>query len=265
MAIRNAGWPKAAPRSAASLPVNTDGGCLACGEPIGASGLRQVYENVMQLRGRAGARQVPGNPAAYTHVYGAPGVSAVTILEALMDYGPLSPEELAFPRRGARLSGRQSAPRCAIWRPPPHRVRRTARGQAGSAILERSGWLGYQWPVECGGTGLDAGATLSSSKRNARWPGRRRWLSWASSWSAPVICAFGTPEQKARFLPRILSGEDYWCQGFSEPGSGSDLASLQDRARLDDGDEYIINGSKIWTTHAHHADWIFALVRTDAR
>jgi len=79
----------------------------------------------------------------------------------------------------------------------------------------------------------------------------------------PVICEFGTPEQKARFLPKILNGEDYWCQGYSEPGSGSDLASLKTTARLE-GDQYVVNGSKIWTTHAHHANWIFALVRTDA-
>ena len=83
----------------------------------------------------------------------------------------------------------------------------------------------------------------------------------------PVICRFGTQAQKDRFLPKILSAENYWCQGYSEPGSGSDLASLKTRARLVQGaggDEYVINGSKIWTTHAHHADWMFALVRTDA-
>ncbi|QYU69335.1 acyl-CoA dehydrogenase family protein [Leptolyngbya sp. 15MV] len=79
----------------------------------------------------------------------------------------------------------------------------------------------------------------------------------------PVICEYGTPEQKAHFLPRILSGEHMWCQGYSEPGSGSDLASLKTSARLE-GDEYVVNGSKIWTTHAHHANWIFALVRTDS-
>jgi alkylation response protein AidB-like acyl-CoA dehydrogenase len=77
-----------------------------------------------------------------------------------------------------------------------------------------------------------------------------------------VIAHYGTPEQKARFLPRILSAEDLWCQGYSEPGAGSDLASLKTRA-VRHGDRYIINGSKIWTTHAHHADWMFCLARTD--
>ena len=78
----------------------------------------------------------------------------------------------------------------------------------------------------------------------------------------PVISRFGTPHQKRRFLPRIISGEDYWCQGYSEPGAGSDLASLKTSAQIQ-GQEYVINGSKIWTTHAHHANWMFALVRTD--
>src|SRR5690606_7676669 len=77
----------------------------------------------------------------------------------------------------------------------------------------------------------------------------------------PVMIRFGTEEQKQRYLPRILSSEDYWCQGFSEPGAGSDLASLKMRA-IPDGDDYILNGSKIWTTHAHHANMMFALVRT---
>jgi acyl-CoA dehydrogenase len=79
---------------------------------------------------------------------------------------------------------------------------------------------------------------------------------------APVIMAFGTEEQKAEYLPKILSGEHYWCQGYSEPGAGSDLASLKLKAEAD-GDHYIVNGSKIWTTHAHVADHIFCLVRTD--
>src|SRR5437773_4662599 len=77
----------------------------------------------------------------------------------------------------------------------------------------------------------------------------------------PVIYTFGNDAQKGRFLPRILSGEDWWCQGYSEPGAGSDLASLQMSAR-DEGDHFICNGHKIWTTHAQYANWIFCLVRT---
>jgi len=80
----------------------------------------------------------------------------------------------------------------------------------------------------------------------------------------PVICKFGTPEQKATILPRILDGTDYWCQGFSEPGSGSDLASLKSRAERKD-DHWLINGRKLWTTHAHHATHIFCLLRTDPK
>ncbi len=129
-------------------------------------------------------------------------------------------------------------------------------------ILNEKGWVAYHWPVEDGGTGWTPTQKFIFEKELA--------LAGAPALSilglrlvGPVICKFGTPEQKARFLPRILSGEDYWCQGYSEPGSGSDLASLKTSARLD-GDRYVVNGSKMWTTHAHHANWIFALVRTDA-
>lgn len=129
-------------------------------------------------------------------------------------------------------------------------------------ILNEKGWLAYHWPKEDGGTGWTPTQKFIFEKECA--------LAGAPALSilglrlvGPVICEFGTPEQKARFLPRILSGEDYWCQGYSEPGSGSDLASLKTSARRE-GDKYIVNGSKIWTTHAHHADWIFALVRTDS-
>ena len=79
---------------------------------------------------------------------------------------------------------------------------------------------------------------------------------------APVLFKYGTEEQKAHYLPRMLSGEHYWCQGYSEPGSGSDLSSLK-TAAVKDGDDYIINGTKIWTTHAQFADHIFCLVKTD--
>ncbi|MEP0189273.1 MAG: acyl-CoA dehydrogenase family protein [Erythrobacter sp.] len=128
-------------------------------------------------------------------------------------------------------------------------------------ILNDKGWVAPHWPKEDGGTGWTPVQKFIFEKECA--------LAGAPALSilglrlvGPVICAFGTPEQKARFLPRILSGDDYWCQGYSEPGSGSDLASLKTSAKLD-GDEYTVNGSKIWTTHAHHANWIFALVRTD--
>lgn len=129
------------------------------------------------------------------------------------------------------------------------------------AILHEKGWLATSWPVEDGGTGWTPMQKYLFEKECA--------IARAPSLpilglrlAGPVICKFGTPEQKARFLPRILSGEDYWCQGYSEPGSGSDLASLKTRA-LRKGDKYLVNGSKLWTTHAHHANWIFTLVRTD--
>ncbi len=128
-------------------------------------------------------------------------------------------------------------------------------------ILHAKGWLAYQWPVENGGTGWTPVQRYIFEKECA--------LADAPSLSVlglklvgPVIARFGTPEQKSRFLERILTGDDLWCQGYSEPGSGSDLASLKTRA-VRTGDKYIVNGTKIWTTHAHYADWMFCLARTD--
>ncbi|MDP4605552.1 MAG: acyl-CoA dehydrogenase family protein [Erythrobacter sp.] len=129
-------------------------------------------------------------------------------------------------------------------------------------ILYEKGWVAPHWPKADGGTGWSPTQKFIFEKECAL-AGAPALAILGLRLVGPVICAFGTPEQKARFLPGILSGEDYWCQGYSEPGSGSDLASLKTSARSD-GDEYVINGSKIWTTHAHHANWIFALVRTDA-
>ncbi len=127
--------------------------------------------------------------------------------------------------------------------------------------LADKGWLTYHWPEEHGGTGWSPVKRYIFEKECA--------LADAPTLPVlglkllgPVVCAFGTDEQKARILPRIISGEDYWCQGFSEPGAGSDLASLKTRAERR-GDEYVVNGQKIWTTHAHHASHIFCLVRTD--
>ncbi|WP_295528457.1 acyl-CoA dehydrogenase family protein [Novosphingobium sp. Chol11] len=129
------------------------------------------------------------------------------------------------------------------------------------AILNEKGWLATSWPKEDGGPGWSVVQKYLFEKECAI-AGAPSVPILGLKLVGPVICRFGTPAQKAHFLPRILSGEDYWCQGYSEPGSGSDLASLKTRAERV-GDKYIVNGSKIWTTHAHHANWIFALVRTN--
>jgi alkylation response protein AidB-like acyl-CoA dehydrogenase len=134
-------------------------------------------------------------------------------------------------------------------------------GQEWQGILNRKGWLGYQWPVEHGGTGWTPVQRYIFEKECAV-AGAPALTVLSLKLLAPVVYRFGTAEQKARLLPRVLSGEDYYCQGFSEPGSGSDLASLQTRGERK-GDHYLVNGSKIWTTHAHHANKIFALVRTE--
>lgn len=126
--------------------------------------------------------------------------------------------------------------------------------------LQRRGWLVPLWPQEWGGTGWTAVQRFIFESECAL-AGAPLVHPMGVRLVGPVILRFGTEEQKHRYLPRILSGEDYWCQGFSEPGAGSDLASLKMRA-VADGDDYVLNGSKIWTTHAHHSNRMFALVRT---
>lgn len=133
-------------------------------------------------------------------------------------------------------------------------------GQAWNAVLHEKGWLGYQWPVEHGGTGWTPLQRYLFEKECAA-AGAPNLTVLGLKLLAPVLWTFGSEEQKAFYLPRILSGEDYWCQGFSEPGAGSDLASLKTRA-VREGGSYVVNGSKIWTTHAHHANRMFTLVRT---
>lgn len=128
------------------------------------------------------------------------------------------------------------------------------------AILHRRGWAAPEWPAQFGGPGWDDMQRYVFAAECAR-AGTPSLSPMGLKMVAPVIMHYGTPEQQAHYLPRILSGEDYWCQGFSEPGSGSDLASLQLRA-VRDGDDYVLNGSKIWTTHAHFANRMFCLVRT---
>ena len=126
--------------------------------------------------------------------------------------------------------------------------------------LASKGWAAPLWPMEHGGPGWTPAQIYIFESECARAEAPR--LSpLGLRMVGPVIIGFGSSEQKAYYLPRILSGEDYWCQGYSEPGAGSDLASLSTRA-VRDGDHYVVNGSKTWTTHAHHANRIFALLRT---
>ncbi len=151
---------------------------------------------------------------------------------------------------------------------PPEIAERVAAGkkygkaemQAWHEALYKKGWAAPGWPEAAGGTGwtpvqkfifddeiADASAPMLSP--------------FGLQMVAPVIMAFGSDEQKARYLPKILSGEEWWCQGYSEPGAGSDLASLRTKA-VKDGEDYLVTGQKTWTTHAQHADMIFCLVRT---
>ena len=129
------------------------------------------------------------------------------------------------------------------------------------AILVDKGWAVPQWPAEHGGTEWTPAQKYIFSKE-CYLAGAPMLIPLGLLMLAPVIMAFGSEAQKQEYLPKILAGEHDWCQGYSEPGAGSDLASLKLRADAD-GDDYIVNGSKLWTTHAHHADHIFCLVRTD--
>lgn len=129
-----------------------------------------------------------------------------------------------------------------------------------SRLLHERGWGGYTWPAEHGGPGFSP-IQRYIFEDEAWQAGAPEVVPFGLKMVAPVIMKFGSDAQKKRFLPRIASLEDYWCQGYSEPGSGSDLASLKTRA-VRDGDDYLVTGQKIWTTEAHDADWIFCLVRT---
>ena len=128
-------------------------------------------------------------------------------------------------------------------------------------ILAAKGWAVPHWPVEWGGTGWDITQRYIFNEEFGL-AGAPTLPSFGPNMCASVLMRFGTPEQKNRFLPRIRNGDDFWVQGYSEPGSGSDLASLKTRAERK-GDHYIVNGQKIWTTLGHYGDWIFCLVRTD--
>jgi alkylation response protein AidB-like acyl-CoA dehydrogenase len=132
--------------------------------------------------------------------------------------------------------------------------------QRWAKILGKKGWLGYGWPKQFGGPGWSAVQKHLFEEETAL-AGAPRIVPFGPVMVAPVIMAFGSPEQQKRFLPGIASGEVWWSQGYSEPGSGSDLASVKTRAERR-GDKYIVNGQKTWTTLGQYGDWIFCLVRT---
>jgi alkylation response protein AidB-like acyl-CoA dehydrogenase len=127
--------------------------------------------------------------------------------------------------------------------------------------LHERGWGGMSWPVEFGGAGWNPVQQYIFEEESAL-AGAPRLIPFGIKMVAPVIMTFGSAEQQQRYLPKISAGEEWWCQGYSEPGAGSDLASLKTRA-VRDGDAYIVNGQKTWNTLGQYADWIFCLVRTD--
>ena len=170
--------------------------------------------------------------------------------------------EQKLPARYREMAAR-GEPQERTWefdRRAPEPERREAATQWHAALNER-GWVAPQWPKEYGGAGLTAMEQFVLNQELAR-AGAPHVGGSGVGLLGPTLIVHGTPEQKARYLPPILAGETTWAQGYSEPGSGSDLASLQTRA-VRDGDELVINGQKIWTSGAHTADAIFALVRTD--
>jgi hypothetical protein len=129
-------------------------------------------------------------------------------------------------------------------------------------ILAKKGWVAPAWPKEWGGTGWNV-VQRYIFEEELGYAGSPPLIPFGLAMCGPVLLRFGTEAQKKRFLPRIYNGDDFWCQGYSEPGSGSDLASLKTKAERK-GDHYLVNGQKIWTTLGHCADWIFCLVRTSS-
>ena len=128
-------------------------------------------------------------------------------------------------------------------------------------ILHAKGWSAPAWKKEFGGTGWNTVQQYIFEEECAA-AGAPRTIPFGLKMVAPVIMQYGSPAQQQRFLPKILAADEWWCQGYSEPGAGSDLASVKTRAERD-GDHYIVNGQKTWTTQGQYADWIFCLVRTD--
>ena len=170
-----------------------------------------------------------------------------------------TPEELAF-RDEIRTWVKANLPQDMADK--VHKAQRLSRDdmQRWAKILGKQGWLGYGWPKQFGGPGWTA-VQKHLFEEECAMAGAPRIVPFGPVMVAPVIMAYGTPEQQKRFLPGIASGEVWWSQGYSEPGSGSDLASVRTRAERQ-GDKYIVNGQKTWTTLGQYGEWMFNLVRT---
>jgi pimeloyl-CoA dehydrogenase large subunit len=171
-----------------------------------------------------------------------------------------TPEEIAF-RDEVRAFMRDNVPEAT--RKKLVEGRRLAKNDLvdWQRILNKKGWAVPHWPKEYGGTGWSPVQLYIFRDELQQTPAPEP-LAFGVSMVGPVIIAFGNEAQKKKYLPGIANLDDWWCQGFSEPGSGSDLASLKTTAKHD-GNHYVVNGQKTWTTLAQHADWIFCLVRTD--
>jgi pimeloyl-CoA dehydrogenase large subunit len=179
--------------------------------------------------------------------------------EEMMDLR-FTPEEQAF-RQEVRTFFRENLPEKTRLKMEEGRSPSKDEIVAWQRILNKKGWAVAPWPKEYGGTGWTPMQQYIFLEEMQATPAPQP-LQFGVNMVGPVIYTFANDEQKRRFLPRIANLDDWWCQGFSEPGSGSDLASLKTSAKRD-GDHYVVNGQKTWTTLAQYADWIFCLVRTD--
>jgi hypothetical protein len=172
-----------------------------------------------------------------------------------------SPEEEAFRAEVCAFIAQSKAKLPKALGAPESATRSREDYMAWHKLLYGKGWIAPHWPKEYGGAGWGVAQRYIFNQECAA-ADMPPLVIFGLNMVGPVIYTFGNEAQKRRFLPRILSGEDWWCQGYSEPGAGSDLSSLKLRAARE-GDHYIVNGQKTWTTLAQYADWIFCLVRTD--